>query len=167
VLGTSIAVAGTKAKGVSSTQSVTSGTWKALPTTLSAPPYLTQSLVLTFPLSVVAPSPQYFWVVNTGTLTLTAATYSVSITGTGGAVATLAACVGGSWNESLGTCSGSITTLVNSTTGSASSTVVPTAGNSEIRLRATVSSAVSLADVVTINVSVARSQVRTAKTTSS
>jgi hypothetical protein len=44
---------------------------------------------------------------------------------------------------------------------------VPTAGNSEIRLRATVSSAVSLADVVTINVSVARSQVRTAKTTSS
>jgi hypothetical protein len=169
VLGVStarLAIASGTAGNASMSQTVTSGTWKALPTTLGSPPYLTQSLILTFLLGA-SPPPQYFWVVNTGSLTLTGATYTLSISGTPGASASIAACVGGTWNESTGTCSGSITTLVSTAAGSAGSTVVPVAAGSSVRLRASVTSALTVADIVTVGVSVSRSQVRAATSTSS
>ena len=161
-----LAIAGGTAGNATAAQTVTSGTWKALPTTLGSPPYLTQSLVLTFLLGA-SPPPQYFWVVNTGSLTLSGATYTVGITGTPGASASIAACVGGTWNESTGACSGTITTLVTTATGSAASAVVPAAAGSSIRLRASVTSALTIADVVTVGVSVSRSQVRAATSSNS
>jgi hypothetical protein len=170
VLGVSsakLALASGEAGNAAATNTVTSGTWKALPTTLGSPPYLTQSLVLTFALSVTPPPAQYFWVVNTGSLTLTGATYTVGITGTPGASASISACVGGTWNESSGACSGSITTLVTTAAGSAASVVVPAAAGASIRLRASVTSALTLADIVTVGVSVSRSQVRAATSSNS
>jgi hypothetical protein len=169
VLGVStakLALASGEAGKATATHTVTSGTWKALPTTLGSPPYLTQSLVLTFLLGA-SPPPQYFWVVNTGSLTLTGATYTVGITGTPGASASISACVGGTWNETSGACSGTITTLVTTAAGSAASAVVPAAAGASIRLRATVTSALTLADIVTVGVSVSRSQVRAATATDS
>lgn len=163
---TSDAAIGTGAQSPST--SAASGTWAAVATTSSAPPYTNAALELTFGVSVIdPPAPQYFNVVNTGTLPLTGATYSAAISGAPGATATIYACVGGTWNEGTGACSGTITSVVTSAEGTASSTVVATAVNASVRLQANVTTVLSLPTTLTVDVSVDRSQARTATTTNS
>src|SRR5579885_2068514 len=72
----------------SSSVSTTSGKWAALPTQLGSAPYVPAALALTFAVAVTTPRPQYFWVVNTGTVSLTKATYTVTETGALGLTAT-------------------------------------------------------------------------------
>lgn len=148
--------------------STTSGIWAALPTQLSSAPYVPAALTLTFATAVTTPRPQYFWVVNTGTITLSKASYTVTETGALGLTATVEACVGGSWNESTDACSGTVTTVATSGGGATSSTVVPAAASAQVRLRAKVSGAPTVtAAIVTVSVAVARTDARSATTTDS
>jgi len=144
----------------------TSGVWAALPTQAASAPYLPAALALTFAVSVSTPAPQYFWVVNTGTVSLTSATYTVTETGVAGITATVEACVGGVWNESTNACSGAVTTVATSGAGATSSAVVPAAPSAQIRLRARVSGPpLATAAVVTTSIAVARGDARAATTT--
>ena len=146
----------------------TSATWAALPTQASTAPYVPAALSLTFAVAVTTPPPQYFWVVNTGTVSLSTASYTVTETGAVGLTATVEACVGGSWNETNDTCSGTITTVATSSGGATSSSAVPAAPSAQVRLRARVSGPPTVtAAVVTTSVAVARSNVRAATTTNS
>ncbi|MDQ1685073.1 MAG: hypothetical protein QOC82_1810 [Frankiaceae bacterium] len=146
--------------------STTSGVWAALPTTAASAPYVPTALALTFAVAVTTPRPQYFWVVNTGTVSLTGASYTVTETGALGLTATVQACVGGSWNETTDACSGTITTVATSGAGATSSTVVPGAPSAQVRLRALLSGAPTVTvAVVTTSISVARTDARAATTT--
>src|SRR5690242_13549670 len=73
----------------SSAVTTSSAMWAALPTQASSAPYVPTALTLTFAVAVVTPRPQYFWVVNTGTVSLTAARYTVTETGALGVTATV------------------------------------------------------------------------------
>lgn len=144
----------------------TSATWAALSTQLASEPYVPSALVLTFAVAVTTPRPQYFWVVNTGTVSLTRAGYTVTETGSLGVTATVQACVGGTWDETTDACSGSITTVATSVAGPTSSTVVPAAPAAKVRLRAIVSGPPTIsAAIVTTSIAVARTDVRAATTT--
>lgn len=146
----------------------TSGIWAALPTQAASAPYVPSALALTFAVAVSTPRPQYFWVVNTGTLTLAAASYTVTETGSLGVTATVEACVGGSWNETTDACSGSITTVATSAGGATTSSVVPAAASAQVRLRARVSGPPAVtAAIVTTSISIPRTDVRAATTTNS
>jgi hypothetical protein len=150
----------------SASVATTSGTWAALPTQLGSAPYVPSALTLTFAVAVTTPRPQYFWVVNTGTVSLTKATYTVTETGSLGVTATVEACVGGSWNETTDTCSGTITPVATSGAGATSSTVVPASASAQLRLRARLNAAPAVvAAVVTTSVAVSRTDARTATTT--
>lgn len=145
----------------------TSGVWAALPTQLGSAPYVPTALTLTFAVSALTPRPQYFWVVNTGTVSLSRASYTVTETGAPGLSATVQACVGGTWNESTDACTGgTITTVATSGAGATSSTAVPVLPAAQLRLRAVLSGApaVSVA-VVTTSIAVARTDARAATTT--
>ena len=144
----------------------TSATWAALSTQLSSAPYVPSALALTFAIAVTTPPPQYFWVVNTGTVSLTHAGYTVTETGSPGVTATVQACVGGTWNETTDACSGTVTTVATSGAGLTSSTVVPAAPAARVRLRAVVSGAPTIsAAVVTTSIAITRTDVRAATTT--
>ena len=146
----------------------TSGSWAALPTQAASAPYVPSALALTFAVAVSTPRPQYFWVVNTGTLALTGASYTVTESGSVGITATVEACVGGTWNESTDACSGTITTVATSGAGATSSSVVPASPAAQVRLRARVSGPPAvIAAVVTTSISVATGNVRAATTTDS
>jgi hypothetical protein len=146
----------------------TSAIWAALPTQAGSAPYTPTALALTFAVAATTPPPQYFWVVNTGTVSLTKANYTVTETGALGLTATVQACVGGSWNESTGTCSGTVTTVATSGGGATSSTVVPASPSAQVRLRAILSGPPALtAAVVTTSITVARADARAASTTDS
>ncbi len=152
----------------SSAVTTSSGIWAALPTQAASAPYVRSALALTFAVAVVTPRPQYFWVVNTGTLSLTGASYTVTETGSPGISATVEACVGGSWNESTDACSGTVTTVATSGGGAMSSSVVSAAPSAQVRLRARVSGPPTVtAAVVTTSISVARGNARAAATTDS
>ncbi|XAS68275.1 hypothetical protein V3C33_02815 [Micrococcaceae bacterium Sec5.7] len=156
-----------KAEARSVSQQAGAGSWGAVATTNTAAPYGTGPLALQFTgLLLVLPSPKFFNVANTGTLTLTGATYTATTTQP---AAVVEAC-STSWNESNNTCpSGTITQIVQTGTGPSASTFVPVNAGAAIRLRARITSLLSLgiAATVTIGVSVDRGQVRTATTTSS
>jgi hypothetical protein len=146
--------------------STTSAKWAALSTQAASAPYVPAALALTFAVALTTPPPQYFWVVNTGTVSLTRASYTVTETGAPGLSATVEACVGGTWNESTNACSGTVTTVATSGAGATSSTAVPTASSARIRLRAVLSGAPTIsAAVVTTSIAVARTDVRAATTT--
>ena len=146
----------------------TSGVWAALPTQAASAPYVPTALALTFAVAVSTPRPQYFWVVNTGTLSLTRATYTVTETGALGISATVEACVGGTWDESTDACSGTITAVATSGGGATSSSVVPAAPSAQIRLRARLTGPPAvIAAVVTTSISIARADARSATTTNS
>lgn len=143
-----------------------SATWAALSTQLASAPYVPSALALTFAVAVTTPPPQYFWVVNTGTVSLTRAGYTVTETGSPGLTATVQACVGGTWNETTDACSATITTVATSGAGLTSSTAVPAAPSARVRLRAIVSGPPTIsAGVVTTSITVARTDVRAATTT--
>jgi len=152
----------------STSVTTTSGIWAALPTQLGSAPYVPSALTLTFAVAVTTPRPQYFWVVNTGTVALSKATYTVTETGALGVTATVEACVGGSWDETTDACSGTITTVATSSGGATSSTVVPGSASAQVRLRAKLNGAPAVtAAVVTTSVAVARTDARAATTTDS
>jgi hypothetical protein len=162
------AAAASGAATASASQTTGSGSWAALATQQSSAPYLTSALTLTFAAALTTPPPQYFWVVNSGTITLTRAGYTVTETGAVGVTATVQACTGGTWNESTNTCSGSITTVATSGAGATLSTSAPTAGGSKVRLRALLNLPPTLAAaLVTVSVAVARTDARAATTTDS
>ncbi|WP_028268109.1 hypothetical protein [Arthrobacter sp. MA-N2] len=159
-------------------QTPTSGTWGAV-ATQSSSGFGTGPLALSFTNhgGVGNPSftPQYFTVGNTGTLFITAANYSGSASVLANVQITLESC-SGTWNETSGVCSGgNVTTIF--TVSSGSSTIPATLGpapaspGTGIRLRATASSsgkvAKSPASTLSLDVSVDRTQVRTATTTGS
>ena len=66
--------------------SVSSGTFAVVPTLLPTTPP-PGPLVLTFPLGL-APAPQYFEAVNTGSIALVGASYGVALTSTWGSATT-------------------------------------------------------------------------------
>jgi hypothetical protein len=145
----------------------TSGVWAALPTQAASAPYVPAALTLTFAVAAITPRPQYFWVVNTGTLSITRASYTVTETGALGLSATVEACVGGTWNETTDACSGgTITTVAASGAGATSSTAVPASPAAQLRLRAVLSGAPAVTvAVVTTSIAVARTDARAATTT--
>ena len=152
-------------------QSAGSGTWAVVPTTSSTAPYGTGTLALNFPkvANAIAPS-QYFNLANSGSLTVVGASYTV--TGLDTTQVTIETCVSGTWNETNGTCTGSIVTLVTTaagtTSGTATSTTAPFAPGTVLRARLRpLAISKNATDTYTISVGVARPQVRTPTMTSS
>jgi hypothetical protein len=140
------------------THTLTSGTWKAAPS----------STTFSFAASVLPP-PQYFNVANTGSLDLVGATYALSVTGLSVGTVSVRACTL-AWNESLNLCGGVVTTIVTNVNSPQSVTGVglyPASAGSSIRLQIIDSAANASAVTATLTISVARSQVRAATTTSS
>lgn len=134
---------------VSSTHTVGSATWSAITTLTSSgtPPPGTVSIGFSRTIILTTP-PQYLYVANAGTATLTATSYTV--TGIGGAllgnpVITLRACVGGTWNTSTDACTGAgaVNTVVGAFTAAApgptASNVAPAGAGSRVHLQASVS----------------------------
>ena len=149
--------------GANGTQSVKSGTWSAVPTTLATAPYSTTALALSFATNgSSAPAAQYFWVVNVGTLPLTAATYSAIVSPN---VSTVIEACTGAWTETTGACSGAITTVVASTASPAASSTAPAAVGSKSRLRARITTKITSTTTVTIGVNISRAQTQAATTT--
>ena len=117
MLPTSAAASGLAGR-VTASETVASGSWAAVATTATSAPYGTGALNLTFTGSGgPPPAAQYFSLVNTGTLALTGATVSLSVTP--GTNTVLEVCTT-LWNA--GNClGGTITTLLqtaNSISGS-------------------------------------------------
>lgn len=143
VLGGGTAAAGTAATAAG-TATTGSASWSAVLVDAGGTASTGHALTLTWPIGLV---PQYVSVRNTGTLALTAQSYTV----TGG---TGAACVGGSWNI-LGLCTGAEVAL----TANAKVTL-PVGGSAPIKVTPASTS-------VTLTVSTARANARAAATTSS
>jgi hypothetical protein len=158
------------------TQALTSGTFAVIPTTAAGTP-AAGALTLTY--GTLAPPPQYFDAVNTGTLTLTATSYGVAVSGGGvlGAPSiALSACVGGTWNTTLATCTGGVATALGSWTSASStpiaSTATPAAVGARLNIKATLSNggvlgANTVAVITTTVSSGSPRQVRAATTTNS
>jgi hypothetical protein len=155
-------------------QAVTSGTFAIIATTAAGTP---PAGALTLTYGTLLPPPQYFDAVSTGTLTLTAASYGVAVSG-GGAYGApsiaLTACVGGTWDPLLGTCTGGVATALGSWTSASSATVAssaaPATAGSRLNIKATLSNGgvlgASTVAVITTTVSSSPRQVRAATTTS-
>jgi hypothetical protein len=104
-------------------------------------------------------------------LSLLGTTYSIIIAGVSTGTAAIKAC-SGTWNETAHTCSGSTSTIISGTTATSpvtSSTTTsgqyPANPTNTIRLQVSNSAAVVVALVVTLTLSVSRTQVRAATTT--
>jgi len=143
---------------------VTSASWGVVPTTGASAPATPGALTLSFPKPAgngTAPA-QYFNAINNRSLTVSSATYTLAQSDT--TIVAVEAC-SGTWNEASGSCTGTITALVMTTTGttagSASSTIVPAAPGTVLRLRCRPTQAGKTGvDTYTIGVRIARSAVR-------
>ncbi|MEN8582820.1 hypothetical protein ABFP37_08950 [Burkholderia sp. RS01] len=151
-----------KAGAVSGTQAAGSGQWSAVATTAGAAPFGTGALALTF--TAAGTDRQYFNVVNTGTLSLTGETFTATTTRSSAAVERCST----TWDESTGTCpSGTITTVMNTGASPTALNAPLAATGTKIRLRVRITAAIQRDSTITIGVTVSRSQVRTANTTTS
>jgi len=167
------ALAGAGGVARSPAQSLGSGSWSAVATTASSAPFGSGALSLLF--GVLNTQVIYFNVVNTGALTLTGATYTLSGTSLpGNSTLAVSACVGGTWNQATDTCVGGALTTVLSSTGAVSSQSVSSAGlfpaapGVSVQLQVTLSKNAAANALGTIGVSVTRStQVRAATSTNS
>jgi hypothetical protein len=118
--------------------------------------------------------PVYLDVVNTGTLALTATTYSAtnSKPTNGAAPPEIAfdACVGGTWNTVLGTCPGTVTRIMSTSGGTVTTSSTTTAGapGSRLSVRAAPTSLLSFPQQfqTSLSLSVSRGQARSATTSS-
>lgn len=114
----------------------------------------------------------YFQIVNTGSLDLSSQTYSAvnSKPTNGNAPPTIAidACVGGTWNSSLGTCPGTVVRIT-ATNQSATTATIAIPANTVLSVRALPITLPNFPQpyTTTITVSVARSQARPAATSNS
>jgi hypothetical protein len=137
------------------THTLTSGTWKAVPSATS----------FTFAsggLSAV----QYVTVSNNGGLTLVGTKYATSVTSGSGTVSFKACSLG--WNQALNVCAGVVTTVVTTANSPQSVTGLnqfPALSGSSISLQVSDVGAGSV--TVSFSASVDRTQVRTATTTNS
>lgn len=154
----------TAADGASSAQAVSrkgtviSGSWGAVASTSKGPDYGTGPLQLTF--FAFDTRPQYFSVVNTGTIPLTAQTIRAT---TNSSSAVVEAC-STTWNEIDGSCSsgGSIIKVITTDLGSTVLVSSLQDHGASIRLRAQPVGSNLLGSRVTINVEVTRTQARAA-----
>ena len=156
--------AGAKAK-TSNTQTVGSASWGAAGSTTAGSPTTGTPFVLSWNLITLFPTSQYFKVVNTGSLNLTAETYtSVS---SGGPRVALTACVGATWNAGAGTCGGSQVSLGDTSSGATTASTAIASGAS-LSVRAQTTGLLSLGTFTTsVTVTTVRSQVRAGTTTNS
>lgn len=132
----------------SGTMSASSATWGATPTTSASgtPSPGTVSIGFSRTLILTTP-PQYLYVANTGSSTLTGTSYRVDgIAGAllGNPVITLRACVGGTWNTSTDVCGGggavsTIGTFTAAAPGPVNSAVAAAGSGSRLHLQAAVS----------------------------
>ena len=156
-------------------QSVSTGSFAVIPTVLTTTPP-PGPLVLTYAAALTPPA-QYFDAVNTGTIDLVSAGYTVALTALlplGTNTLTLTACVGGVWNTSAGTCSGtqqSLGSWTSTTASPASNPPAPATAGSRLGIRASLNAGLlNAATVATISISVSSGptrQIRAARTTSS
>lgn len=170
--------AATTANAASASQAASSGTWGAVATLSTTAPYGSGSLTLSFAniggVGNPAFTPQYFTVGNTGTLPLIAASYGGSTSAQPNMQFIIESC-STTWNEATGACTGGTTATV-LTTPTGTSTIPSTLGPAPatsgpgIRLRASVAFNGSVpktpASTLTISITVDRTQVRSATTTS-
>lgn len=145
--------------------SVGSGSWGAAGSTTSGSPTVGTPFVLSWNLVTLLPTSQYFKVVNTGSLNLTAETYTS--VNSGGPTVQLTACVGATWNAGAGTCGGTQVSLGDTTSGAtAASTAIASGASLSVRARTT--GILSLGTFTTsVTVATNRSQARAATTTNS
>jgi hypothetical protein len=161
----STAFATVKAASTHAAVSVGSASWGAAGATTSGSPTLGTPFVLSWNLVTLSVASQYFRVVNTGTLNLTGETYTTVVSG--GPTVALTACVGATWNSTLGTCGGTQVSLGSSATG-ATTTTTAIANGSSLSVRAQTGGVLSLGSYTTsVTTAVARSQVRAGAATTS
>jgi hypothetical protein len=147
---------------------VTSGSWTAVAATTSTAPYPTGPLTLTFTPNGANPPPaQFFYVINTGTLSLLGATLTMTVA-PAGAVGTVEDCTT-TWNVTTGAClGGTISSVLTTATATSITVSVPPAPAGVFyQLRARLSTAITQPVKVTIGVSVTRAQARSAAATNS
>jgi hypothetical protein len=155
----------TTGKAISGSESVGSGSWGAAGSTTSGSPALGTPFVLSWNLITLLPTSQYFKVVNTGSLALTAETYTT--TNSGGPAVALTACVGATWNALTGSCGGSQVSLGQSGGGATSASTAIAAGAS-LSVRAQTTGILSLGTFTTsVTVTTTRNQARAATVTNS
>lgn len=157
--------AGVKAQRTSASQSVGSASWGAAGSTTSGSPTIGTPFVLSWNLIQLLPTSQYFKVVNTGSLDLSAESYTT--VNSGGPTVALTACVGATWNTVLGTCAGSQVSLGQSGGGTTTaSTAIASAASLSVRAQTT--GVLSLGTFTTsVTVTTVRNQARAATTTNS
>jgi hypothetical protein len=147
------------------TQTVGSASWGAAGSTTSGSPTLGTPFVLSWNLITLLPTSQYFKVVNTGSLDLTAESYTT--VNSGGPTVGLTACVGATWNAVTGSCGGSQVSLGQSGGGATTASTAIASGAS-LSVRAQTTGILSLGTFTTsVTVATVRSQVRAATTTNS
>jgi hypothetical protein len=172
------AEAATTAKASSVSSAVSSGTWGAV-ATLSPAPYGPGPLTLPFTNNgnPAQPSfvPQYFTVGNTGTLDITAANYTATATAPTSVRFIIESCSTG-WDENNNVCQGGTPSQVLAAQGGSpavtvTSATVPAVLSTSIRLRARIATTGNVPNnstsTLTIDVTVARDQVRAATKTGS
>ena len=151
--------AGLSAQTASATQQIGSAEWSAVPTTTTLD-FGSQSI-----------RRLYFSVINTGTLPLLGATYTLSGSGLPrNATLAVQGCVGGAWNTATGTCSGTTVPILSSPGPPAAASVstaglFPAALGSSVSLQATIDKNPQAATSGSVSVSVTRADVRPPTTT--
>ncbi|WP_146068851.1 hypothetical protein [Arthrobacter sp. ZGTC131] len=134
-------------------------------------PFGTGPLVLSFANTGTNGHPvfpaKFFTVANTGTLDITAASYTATAT-PGTFAFRIEACASG-WNEAADTCAAGRSTVLNTPASSLLSSAVPMAAGSSIRLRASATAFPRnpTTPTLTVGVDVSRSQARGATVTGS
>ena len=159
-------------------QTVSSGSWGAVASLSTAAPYGSGPLTLSFTNNGIPahPSftPKYFTIGNTGTIPIMQATYVGTTTAPSTVRFIIESCTS-TWNETTGACpGGTVATILTTPTGT--STIPATSGpgpansGTAIRLRARITFSGNVpktpAPTLTIGITVDRTQVRTATTTS-
>lgn len=159
------------AQASSPSRTVSSANWGAVATTRTAAPYGTGSLPLRFSNTgkdaALVDESKFFTVGNTGTLAIAGATYTATAS-PGTLVLRIEAC-SGTWNEAAGSCTGSVSTVLQTPASEMASSTVPTGAGTATRLRAGITGLVPAhtAPTLTIGVHVSRDQVRAASITGS
>jgi hypothetical protein len=139
--------------------------------TSTSAPFGTGQLVLSFTNTGTNGQPvfaaKFFTVANTGSLNITAASYTATATPSTFAFK-IEACATG-WNEVADTCGGGRTTVLDTPASSLPSSAVPLAAGSSIRMRASVTAFPKNPPnpTQTVGVAVSRSQARAATVTGS
>jgi len=149
-----------------STGAASSGSWGALASLSATPPYAYASVTRT----VSSNTGVLGYLVNTGSIPLSGATYSLTLTGKNGGSVALQTCTGGTWTASGSTyaCSGgTVATIASVTMGTTTTTAASTVPATPGATMAILIKDTNASGTLTIGVSVARTQARAATTTSS